>query len=306
MNKESQKIVTRQNEPAFINVQKTASLCYKKGKYLAGILCAISVMIPITINIVVGFVANDIVSGFMILITILCFIFAEIVRQLLKKEKFYGANMQEYFDEYVFALKPNCKKYIAPRKLTLTKRIALLKKYEKKDGSKFINWYSDYSLLPYDQAVFYCQKENITWDVSIRVKYKCFLLVSLCIIAISFVVNAILQRMNIIALVSIILSFLPLVSYVYNGVTKINSDIEKQKGLMQHIESMESAIEQNKEIKDAIEELQVEIYNYRQKAYLIPDWFHNLFRKKLQAIANACAKEICNQKDIKYESDDKK
>ena len=56
---------------------------------------------------------------------------------------------------------------------------------------------------------------------------------------------------------------------------------------------MEEQITTENEIWNEVEELQVEIFSYRKKAYLIPDWFHCIFKKDLQESENEFAKLFC-------------
>jgi len=73
MNNDSKSIFIRQNEAAFVEVQKTASYCYRMGKIWATFLAIVSIVIPISINIIVVFVSNDIVSGILAVIMLSCF-----------------------------------------------------------------------------------------------------------------------------------------------------------------------------------------------------------------------------------------
>lgn len=289
---ESKEIFNRQNLPGMISAQKTASFCYTKGKHLAAILAALLIFIPIAINISIQFITNDVISSILIVTSLLDFILGEIIKRQLNKAKFNGAGMQQYFDEFVFNLKNSSKKYLAPKKLSFEERLKLIRKFEDKDNSPFYNWYSDYSALPYEQAVYNCQKENIRWDISIRKKYRVFLILLASFTAILIVISSILQRMNILSLIAIIFSIAPLLSYFYSGFLKLNKDIASQKQLYDTIVTIEGKLKSKKKIWDEIEELQVEIFFYRKKAYLIPNWFYKLFRKNMQSDEDNLAIEI--------------
>ena len=47
-----------------------------------------------------------------------------------------------------------------------------------------------------------------------------------------------------------------------------------------------------KSIWDEIQKLQVEIFRYRKKLYLIPDWFYKLSRRKMQSIEDTFAETV--------------
>lgn len=291
---ESKEIFNRQNLPGMISAQKTASYCYLKGKKLAVVLACFLIILPIVINFVLQLVNNIVLSSILIVFSAIDFVIGEIIKKQLNKEKFNGASMQQYFDEFVFKLKNSSKKYLAPKKLSLEDRSKLIRKYEDKDNSPYYSWYSDYSALPYEQAVYNCQKENIRWDISIRKKYRVFLIIIASLVAILITLSAILQRMNILSLIAIIVSIAPLFSYFYNGFKKLNKDIASQQQLYGIIESIEGKLKNKKKIWDEIEELQVEIFDYRKKAYLIPNWFYKLFRKNMQIDEDKLAEEISN------------
>lgn len=291
----SKEIFERQNMPGLVSAQKAASYCYKEGKKLATALALISIIFPIATNILLLFVDNIVVSSILSVFLFLGFILAEIIRASLDKAKFNGAGLQQYFDEFVFGLKNSCKKYLVPAKITSSERIRLILKYKDKPDENFSNWYSDYSKLPYEQAVYQCQKENIRWDLAIRKKYKNFLIILMAIFSVFLIVNAILQRMEIVALITIVSSILPLGSYFYNGLKKLNKNIKSQENLYHHIEVIDGDLNNQKAIWEEIEELQVEIFEYRKKAYLIPDWFYKFYRDKFHTQEDLYAEHISKQ-----------
>lgn len=290
----SKEIFERQNMPGLVSAQKAASYCYKDGKKLATALALISIIFPIATNILLLFVDDIVVSSILSVFLFLGFILAEIIRMSLDKAKFNGAGLQQYFDEFVFGLKNSCKKYLVPAKITSSERIRLILKYKDEPDENFSNWYSDYSKLSYEQAVYQCQKENIRWDLAIRKKYKNFLVLLMVLLGVFLIINAILQRMEIVSLITIISSILPLSSYFYNGLKKLSKNIKSQENLYSHIEVIERDLKNQKAILDEIEELQVEIFEYRKKAYLIPDWFYKFYRNKFQTQEDLYAKHISN------------
>ena len=106
---ESKEIFNRQNLPGMISAQKTANYCYTKGKQLAVVLACQLIILPIVINLSIQFVNNEVISGILIVISLIDFIVGEIIRRQLNKAKLNGAGMQQYFDEFVFNLKNSSK-----------------------------------------------------------------------------------------------------------------------------------------------------------------------------------------------------
>lgn len=302
MSRDSKSIYLRQNERGMIDAQKVASHCYSLGKRLTIFLALILILFPVGVNIFVLFIDNATVNAILSVLSFVLLVIAEIIRWQIKKAKFNGAEMQQYFDEYVFSLNNTCKKYLPPSKrLTLTERSKLYNKYKDKSAGPYRNWYADYSALPYEQAVYQCQKENIGWDLSIRKKYRIFLMIVVALLGLLIIINAILQRMEISSLILVISSIFPLFSYFISSFKKLSADITAWEKLYSHIEKIENEIKCEKEICDEIEELQVEIFSYRQKAYLIPNWFYKMHRKKLQDFEDSYAKMICEYKKLNDE-----
>ena len=132
MNRESKEIFERQNLPGLIAAQKTASNCYSAGKLWSALLVFLSVVVPVVINIILSIFNIDILNGCLIFLSFICFGLSELIRVMINKWKFYGAGMQQYFDEFVFELKNSCRKYICPKKLSQFERSKLIKKFEKK------------------------------------------------------------------------------------------------------------------------------------------------------------------------------
>lgn len=282
MKNDSKIIFERQNEQGMINAQKAAHYSYLTGKRVIFVLATVSIIIPIISNVLLLLFNNIILANLLSVIGVCCFLGGEILRLFIKRYKFYGAGLQQYFDEFVFGLKNSCRKYIPPKKLTFEQRLSLLKKYEKKDNAPFVNWYSDYSSLPYEKAVYYCQKENIRWDKKLREKYIAGLVISLFIIILAFVIHAIFYNKSTNDLIAILVSIAPVFSYLIHGIIKLCKDLNNQKNILSCIENIETKMTSSKKIWDEVEELQVEIFKYRKTNYLIPNWFYNLFRKSIQ------------------------
>ena len=296
MNKDSKLIFERQNQIGLVEVQKTAACCYACGKKLTLWLALVLILVPLVVNVLLLFLDNVILNATLSILSFLSLILAGVLRKKIRQSKFNGAGLQQYFDELVFMLNNSSRKYLAPKKLMSTERLSLICKYKEKDATPYKNWYSDFSALPYEQAVYQCQKQNIRWDLSIRKKYRIFLIVITFILSLLIILNSIWQRQEITSLITVVASIFPLFSYFFSSFRKLNSDITLQEELYKHIEKIEKNITTKKEIWDEVEELQVEIFNYRKKAYLIPDWFHQIFKKETQKNEDEFAKLISKEK----------
>lgn len=291
----SKDIFNRQNLPGCVAAQKTAHYCYKKGKRLALLLAFFLTFLPVASNIIILCTNNEIVNAILIVFSVIEFIAGKIIKDFLSKAKFAGASLQQYFDEIVFDLKNSSKKYLAPKKLNGDERRMLILKYRDKDNAPFQNWYSDYSALPYEQAVYNCQKENLRWDSTIRKKYFVLLIFLCSLLTIGITINAIFQRMNVITLIAALSSIAPVFSYFWSAFHKLHKDISKQEQLSNTIAEIDAKQENATFVGDKIEELQVEIFTYRKSVYLIPDWFYKLFRHKMQCDEDKFAETVSQE-----------
>ncbi len=303
---ESKDILIRQNQPENLRYQTVAGECYKHGKLLSYFTFLFAVIIPLSLAIVQKFVANSMVVAIFCIIAFICWIIGMLLRSEANRYKNNGACFQQLFDESVLGIKNTSNKYIAPKMLPQEERLKLMMKYKEKNSKSKKDWYSDYSSLPYCEAVFCCQKENIRWDLGLRKRYRTLLLI-LALIAIGIVILlAILKNKRVSTIILALFSVFTLIEYFINSYRKIKNDIEKQSKIKLKMELIEENIKVYSDLWDKIEELQVEIFEYRKKAYLIPDWFYKIFRKKDQQMSDMCAQALKEEsKENKNESDDK-
>lgn len=295
MDNSSKDIFNRQNLPENVALQKTAHYCYKKGKWLALLLVCILILPPIAANVIILCTNNAIADKIFIVLSVVEFFIGEIIKHFLSKAKFEGASLQQYFDEIVFGLKKSSRKYLVPKKLKGDERRRLIVKYKNKPDVPFQNWYSDYSALPYEQAIYNCQKENLRWDSTIRKKYFVLLILQFALLIIGIIVNAILQKVSVITLIAVLSTIAPIFSYFYSAFHKLYKDMSKQKQLSAAIAEIDAKQENMNPITDEIEELQLEIFTYRKSLYLIPDWFYKLSRPKMQQAEDNLAEDICKE-----------
>lgn len=304
---ESKDILIRQNKPENLRYQTVADECYKHGKILSYFTLICSVIMPLLLVVLQKFVVNDRAVAVFCVIAIIFWVVGMVLRNEANKYKNYGACFQQLFDESVLGIKNSSHKYIASKMITQEDRLYLMKKYKDKNCNIKKDWYNDYSYLPYNKAVFSCQKENIRWDLDLRKRYRNLLFV-LAIIAIAVVITiAILTNKRVSTIVLAVFSVFTLVEYYVNSYRKIKNDVEKQSKLKWKVEFIEKNIKTDSDLWDKIEELQVEIFEYRKKAYLIPDWFYKIFRKKDQGRSDICAQALKEEsKEENDEHNDKK
>lgn len=279
MAKKQHKIFKRQNESAMQQLIVAQHYTYTNAKHWCFILFCILVVFPIGINIALFFDLPDIVTGILALSSLVLLILGEIIRDYVQGQKQRAAMLQQKFDTYVFNI---VNQYGIDENIIAEQ----LEKYKNKDWNRKKDWYQNYENMQDEKAVFYCQKENIDWTNAIGNKYCGFLLISLTVILLSFIVNFIIHNSSFIRVISIILAMVPLVSYGISSYKKIkhdNYELARINGFINEIDNYLNTMSEF-DLKNRINVLQVMIYGFRQTKYLIPDWFENIYHKRRQAV----------------------
>ena len=259
---------------------------YREAKYWVLVLSIISVLIPISLNISLIWITDEIIVGLMSFISILILFFSELIRSEISILKENASIIQQKFDINVFSFKNN---------FNIDEDIVqhYLEKYKNKDWERKKNWYEKYDKLDKNKAIFYCQKENIDWTNSLSKKYTKFLVVLFLIMVILFILNLIFNNSSIIHTISILIVALPLLTYCYSGYIKIKNDNK----LIARIENVTNGISVNIEsdnqpTETSLVNLQWMIFFLRCNKYLVPDWFDRLFYKKIQSIEKRKSKQV--------------
>ena len=280
-----------------INFLKAQHFVYASAKKWIAPLFFCMILWPLVINIVTNFVKNDVFLGLLIVATFIFTGLGYVIRYIYKKKKLLAAGIQQKFDLYVLDIKETCGKYLKQKMPQRECVIKAVKKYESKEDNLFLNWYSDYSKLPFEQAVFFCQKENLNWTLKLKKVYLIFLICFFTVIFIGIVINSILSSDLLIKFVLILFTLFPLILSFAEGLRKIIKDISCQQEIQEKIKQIETELNKlnGKALNDLSEKLQAEIYMYRQKSYMVPEWFYKITRKKYQNTEDEIAREISEE-----------
>lgn len=278
-------IYTKQNTKESQSLIVAQHYTYKEAKLWVFILFIISVIVPLGINVGLIWIKNETVIAVMSIISIIILIVSELIRNKISKIKEIAASIQQLFDINVFGLKNNfC--------INKDDVFVYLEKYKNKDWTRKLNWYSKYHNMEHNKAVFYCQKENINWTQSLSQKFKRLLCVLIGLLSIILILNFIFINDSINHIISVIITALPLLSYVYCGLVKIKNDDNALDELNKYTLVIEGLLKTTNDIDVYIENLQWMIFYFRKNKYLIPDWFDKIYYKRIQAIEDKKSKEI--------------
>ncbi len=258
---------------------------YREAKLWVFILFMISVIIPLCINIGLIWIKNETIAAIISFFSIITLIITELIRNKIAKIKEIAASIQQLFDISVFGLKNDfC--------INKDEVFAHLRKYKNKDWDRKANWYTVSTNVEHNKAVFYCQKENIDWTQSLSKKFKSLLYLLISLLVVMVVLNFIFINDSIIHIISVIITSLPLLSYVYCGLVKIKNDDDALDELNKYTLVIEGILKTSKDIDLYIENLQWMIFYFRKNKYLIPDWFDKLYYKKIQEIETEKSKQV--------------
>ena len=270
-------INTKQNSKKSWEMIVAQHYTYKEAKLWVFILFIISVIIPLSINIGLIWIKNETIVAIVSFCSIITLIIAELIRNKIAKIKEIAASIQQLFDISVFSLKNDfC--------INKDEVFAYLRKYKDKDWERKVNWYTVSNNIEHNKAVFYCQKENIDWTQSLSKKFKNLLYILIGLLVVIMILNFIFINDSIIHIISVIITNLPLLSYVYSGLLKIKNDDKSLGELNKYTLVVEGVLKTTNNIEVYIENLQWMIFYFRKNKYLIPDWFDKINYRKMQKI----------------------
>lgn len=254
----------------------TQHYVYKNAKFFATLLFVLSVLIPLVFNIVFVQITNDIVFTLFSFVSIVIVILCEFIRDIVNDKKRLAAQIQQKFDINVFEM--NNVFCFDDENVDIA-----VEKYKNKDWIRSRNWYPDYRKIDKCKAIFYCQKENIDWTNNLSKKYLVFLTICSIIMFIAIMVNFIISDDSISNIIAIFITALPMVTYCYSGLTKIRNDNKLINEIKNYSNKIETFLDNNTIDTKMLENLQWLIFLYREKKYLIPDWFDKIFYKKIES-----------------------
>tara|TARA_R110000744_G_C19368614_1_gene562191 strand:+ start:1452 stop:2366 length:915 start_codon:yes stop_codon:yes gene_type:complete len=287
MANKGKKILERQNKDVHINELLAQKRVYSIAKNYQGFLIFISVPLPIIISLVVKSNPNliDESSYIFVLYTIIAAVGEKILESSIDRLKKIAASIKETFDNKVLGINSN-----ETLNLVLTDR-ELIRRYSKKYRAKqqvidkIVNWYSlEIKNVKTNVASLLCQRTNITYDFSVRKRYKYLIYI---ISSLTFLVLLIIALINDLSvkgfLIEVILPSIPIIMFAYKEINSNTESIDNLNHLRNLIESTLSETNINDTIeKKQLRSIQDRIYNNRLLSPLIPDFIYNSLRPKLE------------------------
>jgi hypothetical protein len=296
MANKGKKILKRQNQDIHINELLAQKRVYSIAKNHQGFLIFISVPLPIIISLVVKTnpILIDEASYIFVLYTIIAAVGEKILESTIDRLKKIAASIKETFDTIVLEIPVNETLNLVLIDREIIRRYSLKYKENQKIVQKVTDWYSlAIKKVDTNVASLLCQRTNITYDFSVRKRYKYLVYL---ISSITFAILLIIALMNDLSLqgflIEVILPTIPVFMFSYKEINSNTESIDNLNHLRNLIESTltKTNIDDNID-KEHLRNIQDRIYNNRLLSPMIPDFIYNSLRPKLEDEMNYSMEE---------------
>lgn len=222
-------------------------------------------------------------------------IVAIVIDRIQKKKTKAAASIQEKFDRALFELDENI--YDRPNILSTEEIIALANRYK---GDDLSDWYSKKitTAIPHNMAVLLCQKANLSWDASLRKKYRAMIWVLLLIYSGGTFYTASVTfnetREFLWQTLFLLVGGAAFVKYCVGVILEkgdiINEKTELSKLIDKHFQDYKS--NRIEPTKCQLSHLQSKIFISRTKTVKIPTWFYRVFKSQDEVSMDQMTKGI--------------
>ncbi len=282
----------RQNEDKSIYMLAASSQIYQEAKRMCCVFAFFEVWLPFLLAVMQIFVRdNDLLSEAVCLVSIAGLFIGKLFQDSINKKKQHAAAIQQEFDTYTYQMPWNSR--VFGEKVNLNELIAdKSQKFfgHESDKERLKNWYQILAdELPLEKGILLCQRENICWDAGLRKRYR-----NLCIVIFSIMVFLILgagivQNERTLEFLRRISFVAPLLYWVYECSSELNSDIERLERIRNKV------IRDDEKTMPKLQEIQKDIWEHRAKCYLIPEYLHSIYKNKDEEVFQVAARLEINR-----------
>ena len=281
-------IYVKKNHREFLLLQKAKNVKYTKAKKIVYSSMIASIVGTIFFAVSTAFIASELLLVFSSFFAIVIFSVGEFFKKKSNDLISEAAKMQQTIDINLFGLSDTC---FTLSPLEIKEATA---SYVEEDLSEFENWYNDYSSLSVEKQIFNSQKKNTRLDKTLRKKYSNFTLFFILILPLILALYAILTNASTSHFFAIASWLFPLEQFFivqWIGLRGNLLFLDKMENVYKEYERC-LAGDLSKGVDCKLCSIQNYIYNHRQSAILVPDWFYNLHKKKLRVYEDNLAKEL--------------
>lgn len=268
-------IIERQNEDKSINYLAAQRQLYNEVKKLDNVGILFSVILPLffaTLQLIIK--ENTYLNVASYVLSILSMFIGLILNSYVSHKKGCAAEIQQYFDIYVYQMPWDNKLFGKKRNvnhIVAEKSQLLLKKAGERE--KLLDWYTSIvGTVDLLKGILMCQKENYCWDVGLRKRFR---LTSSIIIGIMVVIIfsiGVFKNETVVMLLCRFAFVIPMFQWLFETIKNLNEDIENLKEIDELVNSPE---EKN---MDDLQEIQSKIYTHRKSCFAIPNRYYERYK----------------------------
>ena len=289
-------IFQRQNDVFLIQCQIAKKYEYLRAKhiFLAKTIIAFAFAV---LSIITTILDVDGLTATTCLLAVVLALLNKHLDEYASTHKKQAAAIQQYIDVTLFA--PAIGGGVTewgdvPNKSDLACVVGLYENADAGEVEKMRNWYDDYSSLPGESQVFYCQCENIRWDYDLHKKFKMMQIILLSIIALVMTIAFLVVNPSVVKMICLLSWIAPLAEFAYSIYIEVNRSIL----MLQNLECRSKKIAKILDLNDACSvrkkliQFQHKIYEKRATGFMIPEWFYMKHKKRRQRQEENIAKLI--------------
>lgn len=296
MGKQGSKILKKQNRDSHIDELLAQKTIYSRAKNYQGLLILLTVPLPIIISLIVKFSPSliDQSSYIFVLYTIIAATSEKVLESTIDRLKKIAASIKESFDTKVLGIIDNDSLNLVLIDREIVRRYSNKKRKSQKEIDLVTDWYSlEIKKIKTNVASLLCQRTNITYDFSVRKKYK-FLIIVLSVVTFLTLLTISLSRDLSLKdfVIEVILPSIPIIMFAYKEINSNTESIDNLNHLRNLIESLIKEIKIDDNIdENQLRSIQNRIYQNRLLSPLIPDFIYKRLRPKLEDEMNYSVKE---------------
>lgn len=268
-------INVRQNEEKSISMLAAQRQLYKDAKKYNEASVVLSIWIPLGLAVALIFLHNNTQWAFVsYVLSIASMFFSMMADNYINKKKELAAFIQQKFDTYIYRMPWDSRLFGKDK--NISREVAQYSKRildNEDEKMKLKNWYTsaaeENSL---EDGILACQRENFSWDVGLRKRFKAASIIVIALLCITIFAIGIWRNETVFRLVCRFALVAPMFEWLMGTVRQINSDIINLDELDNHINSPEVKTMQD------LQDIQKEIFNHRKQCFIIPDFFYTIFR----------------------------
>lgn len=281
-------IFKKQNEKEMLILLFAQRYYYSKAKWFNYLYLFLVILIPISFNTVLYFVKEETTINILSLITIILLITTPLLFEYIQHLKRFAAGIQQEFDITLYNMDEH--------HISQEQYAEVINNFNSKNYTDLINWYEDTTKLSMDEAIFYCQCENLRWTRKLNKHYYLLLSILLFIYLLFVIIVLTANRDSFSRCISAILISSPLISFLITSYISAYKDNKKVNNLNNELVVIKTKQQNIIDYGNNLVALQEMLYDYRCNHTLIPNFIYKITKAKYSEIEHTLSKNISHNK----------